>query len=181
MKNLVLVIVLVILSPPSISIDYIEPVEHCIELEEVVLETVKSKNQIDFLHEIGSRESSNRYHIVNTLGYLGKYQFGMSTLKTLKIKTTKEEFLKNPALQEYAMQKLLQRNKMLLSNIITEYSGTIIDSIYITESGILAAAHLGGAGSVKKFFIAQVNKSDSYGTSVSNYMKDFSGYRLELN
>ena len=37
---------------------------------------------------------------------MGKYQFGKSTLKTLKIKVTKEEFLNNPDLQEESHEKI---------------------------------------------------------------------------
>lgn len=151
------------------------------ELPEVVIKLDRPQYLKDFLHAMGQRESSNRYHIVNTLGYMGKYQFGMSTLETLKIKTTKENFLKNHSLQEYAMKRLLKRNKQLLSVIIEEYSGTVIDDVYITESGILAAAHLGGAGAVVDYFLSYEDKSDSYGTKVSNYMKDFSGYDMTIN
>ena len=38
-----------------------------------------------FREAVGMRESSNRYYIVNTLGYLGKYQFGKSTLRRFGI------------------------------------------------------------------------------------------------
>ena len=150
-------------------------------LPEVTIQMDTPQYLKDFLHAMGQRESSNRYDIVNTLGYMGKYQFGMSTLETLRIKTTQENFLKNPSLQEYAMKRLLKRNKELLQVIIKDFSGTIIDDVTITESGILAAAHLGGAGSVIDYFLSYKDKSDNYGTKVSHYMKDFSGYRLELN
>ena len=42
---------------------------------------------------------------------MGKYQFGASTLERLGFKVTREEFLNNPALQEEAMQALLEHNK----------------------------------------------------------------------
>ena len=64
------------------------------EIKEI---TVKGINE--FLHDIGHQESGNRYFIVNRFGYMGKYQFGKSTLKTLKIKVTKEAFLNSPDLQ----------------------------------------------------------------------------------
>ena len=64
-----------------------------------------------FLEAMGKRESSNNYRAVNRFGYMGKYQFGKSTLKTLKIKVSKEEFLNNPDLQEEAMHKLLLYNQ----------------------------------------------------------------------
>ena len=150
-------------------------------LPEVVVKMDRPKYLQDFLNAMGHRESSNRYHVVNSLGYMGKYQFGMSTLKTLRIHTTKENFLNTPWLQEHAMKKLLKRNKELLSVIIDEYSGSVVGNTYVTESGILAAAHLGGAGSVMEFFIDGTDKHDAYGTKVSNYMTDFGGYNLRLN
>jgi hypothetical protein len=48
----------------------------------------------------------------------------------------------------------------------------------VTESGILAAAHLGGAGSVKRYFKNNGEKyiKDAYGTSIRSYMEAFGGY-----
>ena len=48
----------------------------------------------------------------------------------------------------------------------------------ITESGILAAAHLAGPGSVKKYLRSYGKEgfSDAFGTSIRYYMKKFSGY-----
>ena len=50
----------------------------------------------------------------------------------------------------------------------------------ITESGILAAAHLAGPGSVKRYLrsLGKFNVKDGYGTTVSTYMKKFSGYDM---
>ena len=78
------------------------------------------KNMDLFLLDLGFQESGNRYDVVNRFGYMGKYQFGKSTLWTLKIKVTKEAFLNSPDLQEYAMQQLLLHNKRKLQNFIPE-------------------------------------------------------------
>ena len=102
-----------------------------------------------FLTDIGFRESGNRYDITNTWGYMGKYQFGKSTLKGLGFEVTRKEFLNNPQLQEEAMMALLLHNKEKLQNYIDLFDGETINGMYISESGILAAAHLGGQGSVK--------------------------------
>ena len=144
-----------------------------------VIET-KTKGLDIFLNDIAFRESSNNYSAVNSLGYLGKYQFGMSTLKTLKINTTKKEFLKNKKLQEIAMKKNLRRNKRLLNKIIKENENSVVDNVKITESGILAAAHLAGPNGIKKYFKKGIDKNDSYGTKTSDYLKMFSGYEIEL-
>jgi hypothetical protein len=112
------------------------------------------KNHSTFLDAIGFRESSNNYKVVNRFGYLGKYQFGRKTLNAIGFKNvSNREFLANPSIQEKAMLTLLKQNKhTLLRKEIAKYSGKVINGIYITESGILAAAHLAGAGNVKKFF-----------------------------
>ena len=82
-----------------------------LKIKEVKKEVIEVKGMDEFLFAIGHQESGNRYFIVNRYGYMGKYQFGKSTLKTLKIKVTKEAFLNSPDLQEYAMQQLLKYNK----------------------------------------------------------------------
>ncbi len=148
-----------------------------VEIKEKVVEI---KGMDEFLHAIGYQESGNRYFVVNRFGYMGKYQFGKSTLRTLKIKVTKEAFLNSPDLQEYAMQQNLLFNKRKLQKYINRFDGCLVDGILVTESGILAAAHLGGPGSVKKYFRSGKIAKDGNGTKITNYMKRFSGYTLYL-
>ena len=134
-----------------------------------------------FLNDIGFRESGNRYDITNTWGYMGKYQFGKSTLNGLGFKVTRKEFLNNPQLQEEAMMALLLHNKEKLQTYIDTFDGQTINGMYISESGILAAAHLGGQGSVKRYFKNGKVFKDAYGTKITSYMKQFSGYDIKLN
>ena len=134
-----------------------------------------------FLTDIGFRESGNRYDITNTLGYMGKYQFGKATLKGLGFKVTRKEFLNNPQLQEEAMMALLLHNKEKLQKYIDVFDGQTINGMYISESGILAAAHLGGQGSVKRYFKNGRVFKDAYGTKITSYMELFSGYDIKLN
>jgi hypothetical protein len=133
-----------------------------------------------FLDAIGFRESGNRYDIVNSFGYMGKYQFGKSTLKGLGFKVTQEEFLNNPALQEQAMYELLKHNKKKLRRFIKKYDGKVVHGVLITESGILAAAHLAGQGNVRKFFRNGYEFKDGYGTKMTSYMEQFGGYDLNV-
>ncbi len=81
-------------------------------------------------------------------------------------------------MQEKAFVALLAKNKSKLQDVIQKYEGRVITGILVTESGILAAAHLGGVGSVKKFFKNNGNRyfKDAYGTSIRSYMRDFGGY-----
>ena len=134
-----------------------------------------------FLTDIGFRESGNRYDITNTWGYMGKYQFGKATLKGLGFKVTRKEFLNNPQLQEEAMMALLLHNKEKLQKYIDVFDGETINGMYISESGILAAAHLGGQGSVKRYFKNGKVFRDGNGTKITSYMEQFSGYDIKLN
>ncbi len=132
---------------------------------------------IGFKEAIGHRESESKYKKINSLGYLGKYQFGTETLKSVGVKSS-TTFLNSPELQERAFIALLAKNKWELKREIEKYDGTVLNGIRITESGILAAAHLGGAGSVKKYFRHEGKRNfrDAYGTSIRSYMKMFGGY-----
>ncbi len=132
---------------------------------------------IGFKEAIAFKESQGKYNKVNSLGYLGKYQFGKSTLASIGISDSLH-FLRNPKLQEKAFVALLKKNKWELRDVIKSYRGKIIDGVRVTESGILAAAHLGGAGSVRKFLKSNGKRisKDLYGTSVKSYMKEFGGY-----
>ena len=88
--------------------------------------------------------------------------------------------MKNPLLQEKAFIANLEKNKWKLQKEIKRFDGKWIKGIKITESGILAAAHLGGAGAVKKFLwsYGKETKADAYGTKIEHYLKKFSVYDL---
>jgi hypothetical protein len=115
------------------------------------------------------------------LGYLGKYQFGAETLKLIGIYNP-NHFLYNPELQEKAFVANAERNKWVLRKDIKRFEGKQIAGVKITESGILAAAHLAGPGSVKKFLrsYGDHNISDAYGSTVKYYMKKFAGYDTSI-
>ena len=153
----------------------VEPIK--IEIEPVSIEINETEM---FLNSIGMRESSNRYDVVNGWGYMGKYQFGKRTLKNLGYDISKKEFLNSPHIQEMAMLDLLSHNKKILQSYIDDYSGIVVDGTEITESGILAAAHLGGPGNVKRYFKKGKQFKDGNGTKLTSYLTKFSGYKLNL-
>lgn len=132
---------------------------------------------IGYKEAIAFKESQGKYRKINSLGYMGKYQFGKETLKTVGIHDS-SRFLNSPKMQEKAFVALLAKNKSLLKDVIDKYEGQVVAGILVTESGILAAAHLGGAGSVKKFFKHEGKRyfKDAYGTSIRSYMREFGGY-----
>ncbi len=135
------------------------------------------KSYTGFKQAIAIKESQGLYKLVNRYGYMGKYQFGKSALRALGI-TDANAFLNNPHLQERAFRALLSKNKWELRKEITKYEGKLIKGVKITESGLLAAAHLAGAGSVKNFLKSNGNNGfrDGFGTSLKSYIKKFGGY-----
>ena len=137
------------------------------------------KNFVGFKEAVAFKESQGRYNVINTLGYLGKYQFGRTTLERFRIYNTKK-FLKNPELQEKAFAAYCSVNKWILRKDIRRSVGKTINGIKITESGILAAAHLSGAGNVKKYLRSkgEIRFSDAYGSTIQSYLKKFAGYNV---
>lgn len=145
-------------------------------MDEVIYPVLK-KSYLGFKEAIAFKESGGDYEVINQFGYLGKYQFGRGTLQLIGIYDTKD-FLNNPPLQEAAFYANASRNKWILRKDIKRYVGKSISGVKITESGILAAAHLAGPGSVKKFLRSGGTEvfSDAFGTSIKYYLKRFQGY-----
>jgi len=153
-----------------------------------------------FLEAMGFAESSNNYGAVNTYGFIGNYQFGNGALVEAKVCKNRKEakkfsqrFIDTPDSlrtnvwskleQDKAMLNYMAYNQKKLKKHIKEYSNTFLitdtDTIYVTESGILASAHLAGFGNVKKFFDNKDHKfADAYGTTIQKYLNRFRGYRV---
>lgn len=130
-----------------------------------------------FKQALAAKESAGLYGLVNAYGYMGKYQFGRKTLRNVGVHDFKH-FLNNPEIQEKAFDALLSINKWVLRKEIKKYAGKTIKGVEITESGLLAAAHLGGAGSVKAFLRSNGNNGfrDGFGTSIKTYLRRFKGF-----
>ncbi len=182
-KSNVLTLLIFAIQPSNDTSNSLESLLESNTMEAEAPESVPFKGPYinnDFYHfkeALAFKESQGRYYIVNKYGYLGKYQFGKTTLERFAIYDTKE-FLKNHELQEQAFIALCKVNKWILRKDIQRSVGKKINGIVITESGILAAAHLAGAGNVKKFLRSQGNTTfaDAFGTSIENYMEKFAGY-----
>tara|TARA_R110000787_G_scaffold36169_2_gene92629 strand:- start:521 stop:1396 length:876 start_codon:yes stop_codon:yes gene_type:complete len=138
-----------------------------------------------FLKELAFRESSGNWKSVNDYGYIGLYQFGPIALKDVGITNiTSSDFKNNPSIfpiqkQNEAMVRLLKNNKHYTRRVY-EKIGETYNGIKVTESGLLAASHLVGAKSVRKYIKSEgkLNSTDANGVSVSDYMKKFSGYDM---
>ena len=136
---------------------------------------------LGFKESLAFKESQGNYNATNTLGYLGKYQFGANTLKLMGVYDT-QSFISNPELQEKMFQLNVARNKWILRRDIKRFVGKRINGTVITESGIVAAAHLAGAGNVKKYLrsYGKTDFSDAYGSNIKYYMKKFAGFDISI-
>jgi hypothetical protein len=165
----------------------IEPVDiKTIEIDEVIPSVIERKTLDRFLKDLAMRESSGKWDTINNLGYIGLYQFGDIALKDVGIddKVTTTKFKENPnifppEMQTRAMIDLLKNNKHYTRRVYDKI-GETYNGVEVTESGILAASHLVGAKSVRKYLKSKgkINEKDGNGISVKDYMEKFSGYDL---
>ena len=163
-----------------------------IKFDQVVVNVLPYGN---FFDALGKSESGNNYAQANPYGYIGKYQFGYKTLVGVGVcqnigeaKEFRDKFISSPdsvrinmwspVEQEMAMVKLTKYHKKHLNKYIKEYRGKIINGIYITESGILAAAHLSGAKGVEDYFNNNENFADANGVTIEHYLKKFCGFKI---
>lgn len=134
----------------------------------------------EFMSSIGFRESSGRYDVVNSFGFMGMYQFSPATLRGLGFDVEMDVFLSNPQLQDSAMVVLLHHNFGILRRLIDEFDGEEFGDFTITKSGILAAAHLVGPRRTRLLLEEGINTEDAYGTTAMDYLISFSGYNINL-
>ena len=159
-----------------------------------------TKTLNDFYNDLGARESGGNYSSVNKYGYVGKYQMGEAAMVDAgyyKKPSGKynndwsgqftgkdgvysvQDFLKNKQAQENAQKAFKQAQWNQLKAIgADKYIGKEINGVKITQSGLLAAAHLKGPGAVKEYLQSDGKNipKDAFGTSVESYMKKFEGY-----
>lgn len=154
----------------------------------------------NFLDDLGKRESGGNYKAFNRYGYAGKYQMGEAALidagyyKKSSGKYNNDwsgqftgkdsvysidDFLNNIQAQENAQIVFKKRQWAYLKALNAhKYVGQIINGYKITESGLLAGAHLKGAGAVSIYLKSggKISQKDGFGTSVEEYIKKFAGY-----
>jgi hypothetical protein len=138
-----------------------------------------------FINDLGYSESGNNWLCVNRIGCFGELQFDESTLKCLGYrKITLKKFKANPGifpreLQMEVLKTLIRVNLLILADY-EHFIGDSINGVIITKSGMIAASHLGGAGSLEKFLNSngRINKKDVLGTSIFDYLKKFRNYDL---
>ena len=154
----------------------------------------EQKGYDEFLDSLGFRESTDNYALVNSYGYMGRYQMGGEALQEAGFKNedgawtalansygiySKEDFLNCPEGQDYAIAAY---HKVVCRYIraygLEKYIGTTYCGVKVTRSGLLAACHLVGIGSMKKALASGEVVRDGYGTPAAEYMELFGGYNI---
>lgn len=168
----------------------------------------------DFLRKLFSSEGGTDATVINEYGYIGKYQFGEDALVDLgyyKADGTKNrnakgkfeydwvgewtgkhgvhsrsDFLNSETVQDVAAKEWITLLCKKMKHFkLQSHIGKTIKGVEISESGIIAAAHLKGYGNSKhpgviQFFSSngEIDPVDANKTPVSLYMKRFAGYDL---
>jgi hypothetical protein len=155
----------------------------------------------DFCEAIKMRESGGDYTCENKFGYLGAYQFGMARLCDLGFTLRKDPvskgmdnscfvfipvldkalFLNDQVLQDclfFVHIKRLKNQVLKLASDLVFSFGSTYNGKPISLSGVIAMAHLNGAGSVVNLFKYGKDDNDGLGTCSSEYLINFSGYEL---
>ena len=134
-----------------------------------------------FKEALAFSESSGNYFAVNSLGYKGRYQFGNSTLKWVGVDSARD-FMNSPAMQESAFDVLVAKNKFVLREYINAFDGKTIGGFKVTESGLIAAAHLCGAGNVMKFLDSGGEDvfADANNVPLTSYLSRFGNFDTSI-
>jgi len=139
-----------------------------------------------FIRDLGFSESGNNWQSINRIGCFGEWQFAEKTLHHLGHKNiTVKKFKADPSifppeLQLKVLKSLIKMNLVYLKDY-DHFVGDTIRGIVITKSGMIAASHLGGPGSLKLFLNSKgrINRQDVLGTSMADYLRKFSYYDLD--
>lgn len=130
-----------------------------------------------FSDSLGKILSGGKYDTLFENGNLGKYAISNICLRDLGVDPDlafNMQFLKDSMLQEEAFKGLCMLNKYRLRNYIDSYDGKMHRGIEITESGMIAGAHLVGATALKMWFL---DKYDN--TELTLLMQQLNGYDME--
>lgn len=163
---------------------------------------MKAMQQKTYNDALGMREGGGGYNAVNKYGYMGKYQFGKDALKDLGYIDKKsgqwtgkngvnsqQDFINNHSAQDAANTDFAKLNWQKLNASPIKYDangkpvyardmvGQKIGGQTISESGLMGAAHLGGAGSVSDFLRSNGKNVavDANGVPITNYMTTMGG------
>jgi len=159
----------------------------------------------DFYNALAQRESSGDPTVENTYGYLGLYQMGepammdanwyaepppgdtssndwigpwQSAAQNNSV-TSKSSYLGHAAAQNIAVRAFHDRVWGYMTNLdLVDQEGETVNGVLITRSGLLAACHLLGCGTVDAYLESPGSGSpaDAYGTTIEDYLSLFANY-----
>ncbi len=155
-----------------------------------------------FLFALSMMESDGNYQAVNTLNYLGAYQFGEGALTDLGYVrfdgdasnndfsggwtgkhgvNSARDFLASPRAQDLAVREWVELmwHYIELQNL-DAYAWTEVGGVTLTPSGMLAAVHLLGPDSLAQFVRSGGTDDlrDPYGTPISSYIVRLADYEI---
>ena len=138
----------------------------------------------EFRRNLGLQESGGRYGVTNSEGFTGKYQFGAARLKDYmsanNVEFSMEQFRQSPGLQE-RVQNWHESDILAYfgdeDRGLSKYLGREVGGVLVTPESVIAMAHLGGKGGMRKFLESggTYNPKDSNGTRLSDYGQQFAG------
>lgn len=144
-------------------------------------------------------ESGGNFGAANDEGYMGRSQFGDErladytrakggaplTASDIKVNKGDSDAVKQ---QKIKLQKDIEKwhfadiNSFIDSNDLTRFEGQTIGGVEMTRSGMIAMAHLGGSGGMKRFLESggKYDPEDSNGTSLSDYARTHGGLSTDM-
>lgn len=149
-----------------------------------------------YLQDLAFRESANRPWVVNQYGYMGLYQMGRTALIDAGYMdssgrwtgkngaTSQAAFLADQNIQTAAINDYNRVQWGYITRMgLDRYVGQTIGGVQITESGLLAGAHLLGAGNLAKFLRSDgvTVPRDGNGVPITQYIAGFGGHDLDFN
>lgn len=155
----------------------------------------------DFLNALAQRESSMNAQAQNRYGYVGLFQMGEAALVDAGYYradgtgkndwagswtgfngiNSLADFKANPQAQAQAVTAYHQRLwRYIRSMGLDTYIGKTINGIQMTQSGLIAAAHLVGSGNLATFLRSngQLVPRDGNRTPLTEYISRFGGYSI---
>lgn len=178
------------------------PSTHTVHGVDVVNVSVRGKQYKDFFAKLRSLESGGNYGAVNTLNFIGAYQFGEAALIDLGyvrrdnnlydnnfsggftgkhgIRSV-NDFLKNHQVQDKAAEAWMELMwKYIKADGLERYAWRKVGDVDLTPSGMLAATHLLGSGALKSFVRSKGRNDlrDPYGMPLTQYINALAGYDI---
>ena len=127
----------------------------------------------------GNFAARNNVQGAGGAGHFGRGQFSRARLQdaeragVLPAGTTPEAFLANPELQERVERwHAADIGRRIQSSGLDSHIGRQIGGVEVTPEGMLAVAHLGGFGGLRRFLETEgrYNPADAFGTSLQDYL-----------